>query len=518
MVPRDRTGRSSLRARGFVVQGGIGWTAAAASFGLAFLSGMPSRAVALTNPGAPYAAGERGYSHDAHLSERKPLAARGQPGRHSNKASGKEAAKPAAPKLVGPMTISVSIGAQHVTVYDDVTPIATAPISTGMPGHPTPMGIFSVIQKDRYHHSNIYSNAPMPFMQRITWSGVAMHAGVLPGFPASHGCIRLPPSFAIRLWNMTQLGERVIVARNDVIPHQISHPLLVALSAPRPDPDPPAAAPAAAPQPAAKPSDAKPPVGAQSGAGTTAELVKADPPAEAVGKPAPIAASLTAGSDADPVGPGSTAPLAALASAAPPASAIASAPPAHVEAVAAAAPAPVETPADLRPAISAFGPNESVPVPAAKPAKAVPHSGPISLFVSRKAGKLYVRKGFEPVFDVPIAIANKDAPLGTHVFTAGLAPDGVGLRWVAMSVAATERAPEPVKSKSHSAHEAKPAPAAAPEPSQRAAAEALNRIELPSEVLDRIAPYVTPGASLLISDLGLSGETGRDTDFIVTTR
>ena len=87
-----------------------------------------------------------------------------------------------------------------------------------MPGHPTPIGLFSVIGKERWHHSNIYCGAPMPFMQRITWSGVAMHSGVVPGYPASHGCIRLPAAFAPQLWGMTKMGARVVVARRETIP------------------------------------------------------------------------------------------------------------------------------------------------------------------------------------------------------------------------------------------------------------------------------------------------------------
>src|SRR5262249_35737872 len=90
-------------------------------------------------------------------------------------------------------------------------------------GHPTPTGVFSVIQKDRWHHSNIYYNAPMYYMQRITWSGVAMHQGVVPTGPASHGCIRLPESFARQMWGITKLGVRVIVARGDVVPTPISN-------------------------------------------------------------------------------------------------------------------------------------------------------------------------------------------------------------------------------------------------------------------------------------------------------
>ena len=88
------------------------------------------------------------------------------------------------------------------------------------------MGVFSVIQKHKFHHSNIYSGAPMPYMQRITWSGVAMHAGVLPGYPASHGCIRMPMAFAVKMWNWTKMGARVIVTPGEITPASFSHPLL----------------------------------------------------------------------------------------------------------------------------------------------------------------------------------------------------------------------------------------------------------------------------------------------------
>ena len=89
------------------------------------------------------------------------------------------------------------------------------------------MGVFSIIQKHKMHHSNIYSGAPMPFMQRITWSGVAMHAGVLPGYPASHGCIRMPMAFAVKMWNWTRMGARVVITPGEMTPASFSHPLLV---------------------------------------------------------------------------------------------------------------------------------------------------------------------------------------------------------------------------------------------------------------------------------------------------
>ncbi|MGY3589872.1 lipoprotein-anchoring transpeptidase ErfK/SrfK/FtsZ-interacting cell division protein ZipA [Bradyrhizobium sp. USDA 4341] len=135
--------------------------------------------------------------------------------------------KDAGRKPQGPLIISVSIDQQRVSIYDANGLYAESPVSTGMKGHSTPMGVFSVIQKQKYHQSNIYSGAPMPYMQRITWSGIAMHAGVLPGYPASHGCIRMPMSFAVKMYNWTRMGARVFVTPGTISPENFSHPLLV---------------------------------------------------------------------------------------------------------------------------------------------------------------------------------------------------------------------------------------------------------------------------------------------------
>jgi lipoprotein-anchoring transpeptidase ErfK/SrfK len=128
----------------------------------------------------------------------------------------------------GPLIIAVSIEQQKVRVYDSNGLFAESPVSTGMKGHSTPMGVFSVIQKNKMHRSNIYSGAPMPYMQRITWSGIALHAGVLPGYPASHGCIRMPMAFAVKMWNWTRMGARVVITPGTITPAAFSHPLLVA--------------------------------------------------------------------------------------------------------------------------------------------------------------------------------------------------------------------------------------------------------------------------------------------------
>src|SRR5256884_5477455 len=138
-----------------------------------------------------------------------------------------EAPEKESTKPQGPLIIAISIEKQSLKLYDANGFFAETPISTGMRGHPTPMGVFSIIQKHKFHHSNIYSGAPMPYMQRITWSGVAMHAGVLPGYPASHGCIRMPMAFAMKMWNWTKMGARVIVTPGEISPANFSHPLLV---------------------------------------------------------------------------------------------------------------------------------------------------------------------------------------------------------------------------------------------------------------------------------------------------
>src|ERR1700730_11908703 len=131
-----------------------------------------------------------------------------------------------------PVMATVSLHSQRITVYDANGWILRAPGSSGQKGRETPAGIFNVIPKEEEHYSNIYDDAFMPHMQRITWSGIALHGGVLPGYPASHGCVRMPFDFAERLFDATAMGVRVIVAPNDVAPVEIAHPVLFE---PKPD-------------------------------------------------------------------------------------------------------------------------------------------------------------------------------------------------------------------------------------------------------------------------------------------
>lgn len=126
--------------------------------------------------------------------------------------------EPSFQRTIGSNTISmlISIPAQMAYVYRDGVLIAASTISTGKRGKATPTGEFPILQKRVHHRSNIYSNAPMPFMQRLTWDGIALHAGELPGFPASHGCIRFPREFARRLFETTELGTPVSVVGYEI--------------------------------------------------------------------------------------------------------------------------------------------------------------------------------------------------------------------------------------------------------------------------------------------------------------
>ena len=128
----------------------------------------------------------------------------------------------------GPLVMLVSLDEQYLYVYRNGVAIGASPISSGRPGYETPTGVYTILQKEREHRSNLYNDAPMPFMQRLTWDGIAMHGGNLPGHPASHGCIRLPQSFAEKLFEASQRGAVVVIADARIQPAAIGHPAAVA--------------------------------------------------------------------------------------------------------------------------------------------------------------------------------------------------------------------------------------------------------------------------------------------------
>ena len=398
----------------------------------------------------------------------------------------KEKEKPAADenadlsaKAKEPLHIMISLDKQQLTLYSGSQPIAHTRVSTGTPSHPTPTGVFSVIQKDRWHRSNLYGNAPMFYMQRITWSGVALHQGVVPNHPASHGCIRLPEAFAKQLWGTSKLGARVIITRGEAAPAPFSHARLFTLTR--------------------EPLQAKREAPATDG---SAEMMKAAPQAFARSQEFSKTDVTTTNTFklSDPAFDPARGPM-------------------------------LHRPADIvatdvvKSAYNAFELRRVKPAQRAAAANAPSTTdgtverplkpGPIAVFISRKEGKLFVRKGFAPVFDVPVTIAQPEQPLGTHVYTAlAVNDDNATLRWTVVTVPNNTA---PAK-KPQAAKKGEPVVAAAPALPPSTAAGALDRITIPEEALDRIAELMSPGASLVISDQGLGGETGNGTDFIVLTR
>jgi hypothetical protein len=312
-------------------------------------------------------------------------------------------------------------------------------------------------------------------MQRLTWSGIALHGGVLPGYPASHGCIRMPYDFAARLFDATELGLRVFVSPRDVAPVDIAHPVLF-------QPKPGAGALAAARIAEADEATRNANQARRAAGAAFRDVAQAMVPVRA-------AANLKLRAEAQ-----LTAAEAALGAAssdeakrqAEEAKAQATARIAELQAQWDAANAELQPKLDAaNQAREAATAAESARAAAAKAAReAARELEPVSVFISRKTQKLYVRRGFEPVLESPVTIRDPDKPIGTHVFTAVGRTDS-GLRWTVVSL--------------NEASDAK---------------SALDRIVIPQDVLDRIAPTASPRSSLIISDEPLSRETGKGTDFI----
>jgi lipoprotein-anchoring transpeptidase ErfK/SrfK len=498
-----------------------------------------------------YSDGSYGARQDRH-----PEIARQKPQKRTT-ATKKDvvAEKEAGTKPQGPLVIVVSIDRQKVTVYDSNGVFAESPVSTGMKGHATPMGVFSVIQKHKFHHSNIYSGAPMPYMQRITWSGVAMHAGVLPGYPASHGCIRMPMAFAMKMWNWTRMGARVIVAPGQMSPQSFSHPTLASVRVP-PQPsvsaDPRSNVGDKADKGAAdsKSAEARPAETRTASADDTLELrasvghvmsdatsgqawaelrtaeaqdaaPQGDEAAKAPAvdaKPSEFAESPKAASDDRPA---ETAKSEAKPDAAK--SEPVKAEPARIDAAEAAKKTDVTatTPA-ATPEARKDESRIAEPAPVAKP-DTPKRAGQIAVFISRKDSKLYVRQNFAPLFEVPVTIAPSDRPLGTHVFTAEVdKSDANALRWSVVSLPVSVRSAEREDDgrMTRRARNAVVVPVAAkPVVAPDSPAEALDRISIPADTMARINEMLTTGGSIVVSDQGINqGETGEGTDFIIRLR
>jgi chemotaxis protein histidine kinase CheA len=401
----------------------------------------------------------------------------------ASRAAPAHTAEAAAPRETGdPLMAIVSIKSQHVTIYDADGWMLRAPVSTGIKGRETPAGVFSVVEKDKDHHSNLYDDAWMPNMERITWSGIALHGGPLPGYAASHGCIRMPYDFAEKLFGKTQIGMRVIVSPDDVEPVAFSDPKLFV-----PNAEALAAAPARADKLAQEAADAaKAADDAKSAAAAAARAAAAVSPA-ALQKLQALksrADAELAQTDKMIAAPG-TAPrndqekaraeeyrqkLAAKA--------------ADLDAAKADAQAKRDAAAAAQAAFKAADAKKAETAAAARDAKLALE--PVSVFISRKTQKLYVRRGWQSTLEVPIAIRDPDKPIGTHVYTAVARGDGGALRWTAVTI--------------DNGDDAK---------------DALDRIDIPKDVLDQIGSTAVPRSSIIISDEPANREQNYRTEFIV---
>jgi hypothetical protein len=375
-----------------------------------------------------------------------------------------------------PVMAIVSLRSQRVTVYDADGWILQAPVSSGQKGRETPSGVFAVIEKEEEHYSNLYDDAYMPHMQRITWSGIALHGGPLPGYAASHGCVRMPYAFAEQLFGETKVGMRVIVAPRDAAPVEIAHPSLFH------------AKPGAEAAATARASEAADATGKADQAKLAAaiaarELARAQTPLRvAENLKLRVDAQLAAAERA--VASASSDEAKAQAEEA---KTKAAARVAEVEAQLAAAQTELQPKLDAANAArQAAEAAESARIAATDAAhEATRALKPISVFISRKTQRLYVRQAFAPIFESPVTIRDADRPIGTHVFTALGRVGENDLRWSVVSV----------------------------EGDAAGAKDALDRISIPQDALDRIA--ASPQSSLIVSDEELSRETGKGTDFIV---
>lgn len=544
-------------------------------------------------------------------------------------------AQPIAQSQIAPRTVLVSISRQRLRLFDGNREIASTRISSGMRGFDTPTGVFSILEKKVYHESNIYDGAPMPFMQRLTWSGIALHAGVVPGYRASHGCIRLPYSFAKSFFGNTDVGGRVIVTQEEVQPVAFQHDTLFR-PLPENDPSPPtsqgatavthrvaandttadgkaaldtlvagatlanAAAPVAAPatDPNAKPrsraealrmltaklermntaltaAEAKKAAASETAKAALRAAQEAEAkynsvrqPFEGVLRTAAAAESARASAAqayrnflmrgaaaqqdaAKPEEPRNSRKGGVKTVAAPP-------PPqvspedrefeleerlldATVEADAARASA-AEGELVIADAKSAFNVADAAKAKAIDEvqqavvelrtaqkelidarAEMVRRNKQLSIFISLKTEKIYIRQGFEPVLEAPIQVDEPPGAIGTHVLTAmNYDQTGNNFVWQLVSAQPPRLAAGVTDASSDSRKNRRQQQASAVSPNSpmniEAARVALDSIRIPQDITDKIVELAKPGTSLIISEKDLSRETGKGTEFVILTR
>lgn len=390
---------------------------------------------------------------------------------------------PASAGSGGNLQIFVSKTEQSLVVYDGDKVVATSNVSTGKPGHTTPSGVFSILEKRKYHESNLYSNAPMPWMQRITWSGVALHeSGSVPNYPASHGCVRLPAAFAKELFKLTERGAHVIITDHPAVPAWLTHEALFTPRAPVTDGQ---LLSDAELRPSTIDASLKPVEVAMADvlpkAGATAKVVLEEAP--------PLRILITRRGER-------------------------------------------ETMIDVQTLLGELGFDAGVPdghagkmtvaaINGFKRWKGLSNKGVLvgadfltELYKSSgkgvpPLGQIMVRQNFKPLFEAPVGIADPEKALGTHFIEAtDVDRFGHKAEWRAVTLE---------NHLTNSTMKRLGITQAADDTAVFTAAAALDRITIPDEIRHRIETMMSEGTSITISDNGIGPETGPGTDFITIT-
>ena len=369
--------------------------------------------------------------------------------------------------LIDPLTIIVSLKDQRLDVYRGLHRVETTKVSSGRSGYQTLTGVFGILQKKKEHFSNLYGAAPMPWMQRLTRSGTAIHAGAVPNYPASHGCVRMPYSFAPKLFRMTEIGGKVAMMTGPMVkPERIDHPTLIGPASPD----------AFAEVPLENKVDAGVRAGARAAAlPAEAELAVAEEASDGAGAEAsaendrPFHILVTRREERD-IAIGTQEALAAMG----------------------------YLPPEEK-FVGYLGDGTKNAIRAFEKDHGLPQRGLFTEEVAAKiykaAGKgplpdayLFLRKGFSRVRHVPVELRDADKPLGTHLFTYVRPSDGEEPGWVGISL-------EGEDSKS-----------------------VLDRITVPEDMREEIAEGLTSGASFIVADVGKhSSVLPEGDDFIVRT-
>ena len=365
-----------------------------------------------------------------------------------------------------PRWISVSLDQQTLKLYQGLEVIEQSNISSGKAGHDTPKGIFTILGKKKYHESNIYSSAPMPYMQRLTWSGIALHeSNSVPAYPASHGCVRLPRGFAKQLYSQTSHGIHVIISPEDVVPVRINHPSLFQSNQSRID--------------LVAFRDSISDYEHAVGAGIVTEQKEREVK--------PIRIFVTRATRREKT--------------------------IYVQTQLRDLGYTYEEPDGL------YGAMTIATVKRFQAANGLKKTGTVSdelmaTLKTQSGGKtpaeamLYVRRNQEPVFEAPVTLRDPQKPLGSHLLVhTGLEnPDSA---WFSMSISSTIPG--------HVTREHDLDPALKNTRVYADLIKTLDRLVIPEDARDFVESSLSAGASFAISDNGLGTETGKGTDFIVQT-